>query len=136
VPDPCHRDSGSTDFKPDSCLDRKLFADSVLPILQLKCPSCHSKPAGLGYTFTKLSLDAADAWASLVGVKAFEPTNYKKPELMLVRPGLPDSSFLWWKIFKKPPPVEPYTVMPAQPNNGPLTKEELAIIKKWIMGRN
>jgi hypothetical protein len=113
--------------KPVSCLDRQFFQDSVQPIFAQYCPSCHAKPSGQGYSLVKLSLEPADAWDSLVNHKSKELT-----KMMRVLPGVPDSSYLIWKITADKRIM--MSSMPAAPNP-PLSAENIAIIRKWIQGK-
>jgi hypothetical protein len=105
----------------------------VLPILKTNCERCHVKPGGSGFTQTKLSLQASDAWDSLVNIKSLEMLQVKKINMMRVLPGLPDSSYLYQKIIKSTPAVG--VRMPAD-LSAPLSDADILVIKTWIMGRN
>lgn len=119
--------------KPEACLDREYFTANVLPILKTNCERCHVKPGGSGFTQTKLSLEASDAWDSLVNIKSIEILQVKKITMMRVLPGLPDSSYLYQKITKASPAVG--ARMPAD-LAAPLSDADILVIKTWITGRN
>ncbi len=119
--------------KPEECLDREYFTAKVLPILKTNCERCHVKPGGVGFTQTKLSLEASDAWDSLVNIKSIEILQMKKITMMRVLPGLPDSSYLYQKITKSSPAVG--ARMPAD-LAAPLSDADILVIKTWITGRN
>ena len=118
---------------PVACLDKTYFTANVLPIFKNRCESCHNKAGGVGYNFTKLTLETADAWDSLVNVTAFEMLQYKKTTMMRVKPGMPDSSYLYLKVTKDQPAYG--QMMPAD-GSAPLSDAEILIIKNWILGKN
>jgi hypothetical protein len=119
--------------KPEACLDRAYFNANVLPIFKTHCERCHVKPGGSGFTMTKLSLEASDAWDSLVNIKSIEMLQVKKITMMRVLPGLPDSSYLYQKITKSTPAYG--ARMPAEAS-APLSDADILVIKTWITGRN
>ncbi|MBI4543698.1 MAG: hypothetical protein HY703_00705 [Gemmatimonadetes bacterium] len=83
------------------------------------CTRCHtgaSAPLGL-------ALDPGVAHGNLVGVHSVE-----RPDLMRVRPGEPDSSYLLWKLEGRPG-IEGSRMPLGSP---PLTPEQLAAIRDWI----
>ncbi|MEO6096061.1 MAG: hypothetical protein ABIW76_10340 [Fibrobacteria bacterium] len=119
--------------KPVECLDRAFFTANVLPIFKTHCEKCHIKPGGTGFMQTRLTLESGAAWDSLVNIKSIEMLTVKNINMMRVLPGVPDSSYLFLKIFKATPP---YGVrMPAEAA-APLSDEDIQTIKTWITGRN
>ncbi len=85
------------------------------------CTQCHTGPAAP----SDLALDSAVAYQSLVGVPSSQV-----PTLMRVSPYEPDSSFLLWKVEDRPG-----IVGGRMPLGLPkLSKEQIAIIRGWIVG--
>ncbi len=122
-PDPV--DPGPVDT---NALAANFFANQVLPIFQENCTQCHS-PGSQGYNYTKLTLELDKAYAALVNVPSTE-MKAPRPEMLLVKPGMPDSSFLYNKIaFDKP---LAFARMPLQKPK--LSATDIDIIKKWIEG--
>lgn len=134
LPNPPDRCTDCTKLpKSVKCLDKDYFTANVLPIFKNRCESCHNKLNGVGYNFTKLTLESTDAWDSLVNVDAYEMVKFKKTNMLRVKPGMPDSSFLYIKIFNDQPPYG--QMMPAD-GSAPLSDAEILVIKNWITGRN
>ena len=113
--------------KPEACLDTAYFTANVLPIFKQRCEACHNIRGGIGYTATGLTLEAAAAWDSLVNSPSRQFIY-----LMRVRPGLPDSSYMFWKIAKTQPGVGVRMPM-SQP---PLSTAQIEIIRTWIAGKD
>lgn len=110
------------------------FAADVLPIIKVKCQTCHTKGGGAGYTTGKLNLQDDSAYTALVNVKVTDQLTAKN--WVRVKPGFPDSSMIYLKItmaIPKTPGVDrPYGArMPLSPEL-PLTQSTIDIIKKWI----
>jgi hypothetical protein len=114
--------------KPAECLEKEYFTRNVAPIFKENCEECH-KPSGQAWASTKLSLETATGWDSLVNVPSKEMTG---KVVMRVRPGNPDSSYLYWKITRPTPPVG--SRMPL--GKPALTTEQLETIRVWIVGKN
>lgn len=120
-------DCGTTP-KPVECLDQAFFNANIAPIFKENCEECH-KPSGQAWTSTKLSLETATGWDSLVNIQSKEMA----PDIMMrVRPGLPDSSYLYLKVTKAFPPVG--ARMPL--GKAALTADQLEAIRTWISGKN
>lgn len=119
----------STLPKPVECLDREYFTANVLPIFKEKCETCH-KQNGQAWSSTRLSLEASMAWDSLVNVASREMVPPKAP-MLRVKPGMPDSSYLYVKIVSDKPPVGARMPM----SSTPLTAAEIERIRAWITGK-
>ncbi len=113
------------------CLDRDYFKANVLPIFKDHCIACHVKPNGLAWDPVKLALDSVMAWDSLVNIRSREMIPPDFDPMYRIRPGMPDSSYLWLKITMAKPPSG--VKMPA--SGAPLTAAQIAIIKTWIIGK-
>lgn len=115
--------------KPVECLDREYFTANVLPIFKEKCEECH-KPSGQAWSTTLLPLEPLLAWDSLVNIASREMLP-PKPRMLRVKPGMPDSSYLFTKVAVKTPPVGGR--MPL--NKTALTTTEIETIRIWITGK-
>ncbi len=83
------------------------------------CTRCHTGAvAPLG-----LVLDEGVAWQNLVGVSSAE-----RPEMLRVKPGDPESSYIVWKVEGRP------EITGGQMPLGltPLSAEQIAAIRGWI----
>jgi hypothetical protein len=121
-------DSCTLTPKPASCpSEGPSFAADIAPLLSTNCESCHS-PTGTAFSFTKLSLTKADAYALLVNVESVEMATLKKP-MKRVLPGNPDSSFLYLKVSMKTPPGGGQR-MPL--NAAALAADKIELIRSWI----
>lgn len=98
------------------------FANAVQPILAVKCVGCHN-PSGPPAAFSSLDLSAATAYTKLVNVASKQQSSR-----MLVRPSMPDSSYLIMKVSMAPPPVG--ARMPKDAS--PLDAASIEVIRKWI----
>ncbi len=91
------------------------FARDIAPILSAKCFSCHGPDAHARKA--KLRLDVREeALKSRDGKPAIVPGNLAKSEL-------------WQRITNK----NPDDVMPPKKERRPLTLQEIALLKKWIV---
>lgn len=91
---------------------------------------CHAAGSS-GATQSGLTLDAAHAYASMVGVV---PVNgaARADGMLRVNPSLPDKSFLFWKLrFMEPPTGKDYGA-PMPSTNIPLTNGQVEYIRRWI----
>ena len=68
--------------------DESSFKKDVLPVLNSQCVMCHLPEVELG----GLSL-YPDAWLNLVGIAS------KQSSLKLVKPGVPDMSYMYLKLI-------------------------------------
>lgn len=95
------------------------FSSIQARILSPICAQCHAgASAPLGF-----SMEASASYWNLVDVPSVEA-----PELMRVRPGQPDSSYVVWKIEGAPGIVGGR--MPL--GLSPLSAEEIQAIRDWI----
>ncbi len=92
------------------------------------CTNCHVT----GGTADFMVLDSEQAsLASLVDVFSLE-----LPQLFRVAPGLPDESYLVWKIEGQGPNGEAILgerMPPASAGEAPLSAEQIADIRSWIL---
>jgi len=96
------------------------FSAEVQPIFTAHCAlaDCHGEAGPqMG-----LSLAAGASYAEIVDQPSLE-----KPELRLVRPGEPDSSYLYLKIIDAPA-IEGARM----PSGGTLSDEDAQTIRRWI----
>lgn len=104
----------------------------VQAIFNSHCISCHAAPTGYGYTGTGgaanngLDLTAGNSYAKIVNVTTYElPTTHP---MYRIRPGSPDSSYLYQKISGGP-----YKYGGKMPLSGAaLTASEVLKIRRWI----
>ena len=87
------------------------------------CITCHTDQGRNPATVGNLNL-RADPYAALVNVPSRE-----KPQLMRVKPGDPDNSYLIHKLEGGP-----NILFARMPQNGPpfLTPEQILVIRRWI----
>src|SRR5438094_10417247 len=100
------------------------FAGDVQPIFSAPCavPLCHS-----GATPTQgLDLSPGRSYAAIVGRPSTE-----RPDLKIVDPGAPATSYLEWKISGAPA-GQSILGSPMPLTGGPLPAAEQAIIRAWI----
>ena len=100
------------------------FSGDVQPIFTARCaiPLCHSG----GIPTQGLDLSAGGSYAAIVGRPSTE-----RPDLKIVAPGAPATSYLEWKISGAPAGQSiPGSPMPL--TGGPLSAVEQAIIREWI----
>ncbi|GEM_PF-3105357 len=116
--------------KPVGCLDKAFFTANVAPIFKENCEVCH-KPNGQAWSITHLSLETATGWDSLVNVPSKEMLAPKHPDMLRVKPGDPDSSYLYWKITKATPGEGSRMPLGA----APLTADQIMAIRTWIQGK-
>lgn len=112
-----------------ACLDREYFNREVAPIFAAHCAVCHV-PGGFAWGSTQLPLTEDAAWDSLVDVPSLEMSVVGNP-MMRVKPGIPESSFLYLKIAREFPPLG--SRMPL--GGRPLTPSQIDRVRKWIKGR-
>lgn len=127
----CRREDPGCRGLPKSadCLDREYFRSVVMPIFERRCAVCHME-GGSAWGSTGLPLAAESAWDSLVDVPSVEMRSARAP-MMRVRPGMPESSYLYLKISMPSPPVGGR--MPLSETT--LSQPEIAGIREWIEGR-
>ena len=100
------------------------FGGDVQPIFSARCavPLCHS-----GATPTQgLDLSPGRSYAAIVGRPSTE-----RPDLKIVDPGAPATSYLEWKISGAPA-GQSILGSPMPLTGGPLPAAEQAIIRAWI----
>ena len=100
------------------------FGGDVQPIFSARCavPLCHS-----GATPTQgLDLSPGRSYAAIVGRPSTE-----RPDLKIVDPGAPATSYLEWKISGAPA-GQSILGSPMPLTGGPLSAAEQAIIRAWI----
>ena len=98
--------------------DKISYNFHVRPILSDKCFACHGPDANTREA--NLRLDEADA--------AYAPLQETKGAFAIVK-GKPEQSELYKRIIS----TDPHYQMPTPESNvGPLTEQQVAIIKKWI----
>ena len=104
------------------------LADIQQDVFSAICTNCHVT----GGTADFLVLDSEQAsLANLVDVFSLE-----LPRLLRVAPGLPDESYLVWKIEGQGPNGEPIfgeRMPPASAGEAPLSAEQIADIRSWIL---
>jgi hypothetical protein len=117
-----------------SCLSKTKFSQ-VWPLLQsYTCPTCHSG-TGAGALNGKLNMATQDsAYANLINKLVTNQTmaaGWKR-----VVPGLPDSSMLYFKLSLTSDPIRlpngKNYLSPMPYQLPPISKSDLAVIKKWI----
>jgi hypothetical protein len=122
-------------------LPKRYFKDSVEAIFNSAgCTSCHDV-TGPGWNSTGgnndtgLALTYDSAFSDLVNKNTYERqiaiycTSPDSIPLYRVRPGSPDSSFLYHKISEDTPACGDRMPAGGYP---PLTEAQIAVIKKWI----
>src|SRR5207237_1008303 len=100
------------------------FGGDVQPIFSARCavPLCHS-----GATPTQgLDLSPGRSYAAIVSRPSTE-----RPDLKIVDPGAPATSYLEWKISGAPA-GQSILGSPMPLTGGPLSAVEQAIIREWI----
>jgi hypothetical protein len=125
-------DGVGVDEDGNKAVDTIVSFGQVQAIFTDRCISCHNAPSGFGYTGTGgaanngLDLTAGNSYARLVNDTSYEaPTTHP---YWRVRPGSPDSSFLYQKIAGGP-----YKSGGKMPLTGsPLTSSEIVKIRRWI----
>lgn len=115
--------------KDAECLDRTFFRQEVLPILTRNCITCHVD-SGLAWGSTQLSLVGEAAWDSLVNIPSVELSAFGST-MMRIKPGMPESSYLYLKLTRDNPPVGSRMPMSA----APLASAEIGKVRQWIRGR-
>jgi hypothetical protein len=97
------------------------YAAQVEPILISECGDCH----GAEKPKKGLDMSKGQGYAHLVG----KPSN-EVPELLLVKPGDPDGSYVWHKLEHKAEKGRgmPRTIFSSKM----LPAAELEVIKRWI----
>lgn len=108
---------------PDVEIANPSFVTDIQPILTRRCSigGCHSFATQRG----RLALDAAHAYAMLVGVEsALDPPRLR------VAPGDPDASLLVHMIETSPARRDGLPRMPL--GSQPLTERQIATIVNWI----
>jgi hypothetical protein len=112
--------------------DTTVTFGQVQAIFTDRCITCHAAPSGFGYTGTGgagnngLDLTAGNSYAKLVNVATYEaPSTHP---IWRVRPGSPDSSYLYLKVSGGP-----YKSGGKMPLTGAaLTSSEIVKIRRWI----
>jgi len=101
------------------------FSGDVQPIFTARCalPACHSGSFPTG----GLNLSDGSSFAAIVGRASTE-----KPEVKLIDPNSPTTSYLVWKVSKAPPGQ---TIVGLQMpyNLPPLSLAEMETIRTWVM---
>lgn len=120
----------------DIPLETVTFAD-VQSIFSANCTECHA-PGGPGYTGTGganndgLDLTEGNSYESLVDMGTFQASG--SHPVYRVRPGSPDSSYLYRKIlegpFKEGASTGPGVRMPMLAE--PLSDDDINTIMRWI----
>lgn len=127
VTDPCIVNPDDPACKP------KVKFEQVFAVFEANyCKQCHLK-GGLGYTSGRLLLDADSAYASLFEVPA---TNQRiAPGWVRVKPGQPDSSYLWLKLSMDSPKLPTGASLGARMPQGysKINAESLELIRQWIL---
>ena len=107
--------------KSDSTPIPQTYTNRVLPILRARCEACHGNDQpGAG-----LVLTADLAHRNLVGVASTQATNLKR-----VEPGLPDQSYLVFKLAGRQGEVGGSG---EQMPKTQLSDEEITLIQDWIV---
>ncbi len=113
---------------PGCGLPANYFSEKVKPIFLNNCISCH-QPSGLAWSATLLDLRDSLAYPLLINITAKELKDNGFRPMMRVKPGMPDSSYLYLKLTLDKP-----TFGARMPMNAlPLTQDLLDIIRKWIL---
>ena len=112
-------------FQPGSVDSMARFSWIQENVFNQNCaiPACHVQ----GTAAFGLVLSDGQAYGNLVDIPAQGPTSLS---IMRVKPGVPDSSYLVWKLEGRPG-IEGVQ-MPR--NRPPLPQEEIDAIKRWIEG--
>ena len=110
----------------------------VQTIFTARCIICHGNASGVGYNGTKdnttpgLDLTDGHSYASLFGNSGTGQISYEhkaNPLFLRVKPGSPDSSYLYEKIIASPSLT--VTRMPLG-GNPYLSDDQIKVIKRWI----
>jgi hypothetical protein len=112
-----------------ACLDRDYFNREVAPLFAAHCAVCHVVD-GVAWGSTRLPLTEDAAWDSLVDMPSLEMAAVGET-MMRVKPGMPESSYLYLKITRDIPPLG--SRMPL--GGSPLPPSQIDRIAKWIKGR-
>ena len=128
--------AGCTDLRMNPAIDRfqvpldsASFRNDLMPVLRVTCGSSGACHGVVGTSGPQLGLNLQDdslAYASLVNVQS---SNF--PNMMRVRPGLPDSSFMYRVLIPNPTYRLGYHRMPL--TELPLPFEVTETIKNWIV---
>ncbi|MEW5764751.1 MAG: c-type cytochrome domain-containing protein [Acidobacteriota bacterium] len=97
------------------------FRDKIQPILDRECVECH----GPKRAKARLDLSAGRAHSNLVGVPSSE-----RPEILRVKPGDPEASYLWLKLDHRAP--EGSGMPKGLFLSRRLSREDLDLIRLWI----
>jgi hypothetical protein len=118
-------DTGVSPIQPGSIDSLAKFSWIQANIFDQKCavPGCHVQ----GSAAFGLVLSEGQAYGNLIDVPAQGPQSLT---IMRVKPGLPDSSYLVWKIEERQG-IEGERMPRGGP---PLPQEEIDAIKRWIQG--
>ncbi len=110
-------------------LDSASFKNDIMPVLRVTCGSSGACHGVVGNSSPQLGLNLQNdsaAYASLVNVPS---SNF--PNMMRVRPGLPDSSFMYRVLIPNPTYRLGYYRMPL--TQLPLPFETTETIRNWIL---
>ena len=102
--------------KPESQTGKSPSFTTILNDVFISCSNCHLNGATSG------GLDLSD-YENIVNAKSTQ-----KPNLMLIKPDVPDSSYLYIKVTG----VEGITGS-RMPPGGKLTTEQLDLLRDWIL---
>ena len=102
--------------KPESQTGKSLSFTNILNDVFISCSSCHLNGATSG------GLDLSN-YENIVNA-----TSTKEPNFMLIKPGVPDSSYLYMKVTG----VEGITGS-RMPLGGKLSAEQLDLLRDWIL---
>lgn len=132
----CTVDVCKTNPNDPSCAADKVKFDKVLAILlsdAAKCSQCHL-PGGAGASTGKLLLSADSAYANLVNARVATASIAQKGWVR-VKPGSPDSSYLYLKIAMASPKLPDGTVIGARMPmyNNAMDTGSINLIKRWIL---
>ena len=95
---------------------KSLSFTMILNDVFISCTNCHLKGA------KSSGLDLSD-YANIVNIKSTE-----KPSLMLIKPGIPDSSYLYMKVTG-----DEGITGSRMPLGGRLTVDQLDLLRDWIL---
>ena len=102
--------------EPKSQTSKNLSFNMILNDVFISCSNCHLNGATSG------GLDLSD-YENIVNAKSTQ-----RPNLMLIKPDVPDSSYLYIKVTG----VEGITGS-RMPPGGKLTTEQLDLLRDWIL---
>lgn len=95
------------------------FSRDIRPILSDKCFQCHG-PDEVDRE-EELRMDVPDG-----PLGALTP----RDDYFIIKPGVPEESELYWRIIEE---YEDERMPPANSHKAPLTEEEVALVKQWIL---